>query len=225
MRWVWRYITGIIVVVVAVVVICYGGLRQALAWCLWRRVVACSCQLHTTVTSRVQYACLLDLHLLFTGGRFPESQRISDIVTSLLRFWEKEGCVAINIPSSNLKRPLLLLAGSFFSESRDPANAPSLPPSLSLSLSLSLSVCLCLSVCLSEPGDSYRTRFKSLFLSIVMCATSVGLLLMFLSLSLSRRGFIVGGRIKCGWGPERQFAKEVRPPGFRRPKSSWENNH
>ena len=75
-RWVWRYITGIIVVV-AVVVICYGGLRQALAWCLWRRVVACSCQLRTTVTSRVQYACLLDRHLLFTGGRFPESREIS----------------------------------------------------------------------------------------------------------------------------------------------------
>ena len=76
-RWVWRYITGIIVVIVAVVVICYGGLRQALAWCQRRRVVACSCQLHTTVTSRVQYACLLDLQLLFTGGRFPESRRIA----------------------------------------------------------------------------------------------------------------------------------------------------
>ena len=46
---------------------------------------------------------------------------------------------------------------------------------------------------------------------------------MLLSLSLSV-WFHVGGRIKCGRGPERQFAKAVRSPGSRRPKSSWENN-
>ena len=34
----------------------------------------------------------------------------------------------------------------------------------------------------------------------------------------------MGGRIKSGWGPERPFAKDVPPPGSRRPKSSWENN-
>ena len=50
------------------------------------------------------------------------------------------------------------------------------------------------------------------------------LLSMLLSLSLSE-GFIVGGRIKGGWGPERQFAKEAGLPGSRRPKSSWKNSH
>ena len=47
--------------------------------------------------------------------------------------------------------------------------------------------------------------------------------LLLMLLSLSQWGFIVGGRIKGGWGPERQFAK-VQPPGSRQPESSWENN-
>ena len=42
-------------------------------------------------------------------------------------------------------------------------------------------------------------------------------------LFLTRPGFIVGGKTEGGWGPDRQFAKEVRPPGSRQPKSSWKN--
>ena len=49
--------------------------------------------------------------------------------------------------------------------------------------------------------------------------------LLLMLLSLSQWGFIVGGRIKGGRGPERQFAKEVQPPGSRQPESSWENNN
>ena len=50
------------------------------------------------------------------------------------------------------------------------------------------------------------------------------LLLMVLSLSLST-GFYCRWKDQRWLGPERQFAKEVGPPGSRQPKSSWENNH
>ena len=72
-----------------------------------------------------------------------------------------------------------------------------------------------------EPVDSYRKRFRSVVVSLVMWVTSVDCCWGSFPF-LSRRGVIVGGRIKGGWGPERRFAKEVGPPGSH---SNWGNNN
>ena len=73
-----------------------------------------------------------------------------------------------------------------------------------------------------EPGDYYRKRFRSLFLCLLLCLSiAVGAPFSFIlgGISLSMEGSKVVGVRKDS------LQIEVRPPGSRRPKSSWENNN